>query len=612
MRKLSIVALVLLAAMLVSCGGEVINDTGIGGDGMTEVQEVIETLTPTETEAPQEVEAIDEHSPIASVSPTGEDGVYAIGFANGTSVQFDSSAANKAFTEAHANGFEGNLTLLLTLSALDAESKLYKGTNIGARAFGGALAKMFENYTYYFSAGGAMKEYEVKVNETEGYHSEMGVGYPNSATQTYRYTQIIKVAEGQTFELLCNGQNLPMRFITAYKNGTASAIDSIVDTSCSTTKFIVPKGVDGVVATFRAVDGDVIAKVSGTIIAKPALLNKVDDESLAELMGGEYALPEPDLKTSQASLKDGYVSLGENHLMNNKRLTLTFEISKLNDGEVISLGHGESAYGGSAVEITNTGVRAYYQAVTQEEGLNTLHGLDLSGKIKVTVKTGMGIARVSIETASDKFVSGDFRWGGRNGTIFAKSKGEELKNVELTWGSTDFEKEIWLFGDSYFNMTDPNRWPSYMLNEGYTDYLMSGFPGRDTVSALGDFKELLKYGTPKYAVWCVGMNNADSANGASSAWKNATDEFLAICKEKGITPILSTIPNTPDRINSFKNEVVKASGYRYIDFASAVGATEQGSPWLAGMLSGDGVHPSSSGAKALYEQVKKDFPEILK
>ena len=41
-------------------------------------------------------------------------------------------------------------------------------------------------------------------------------------------------------------------------------------------------------------------------------------------------------------------------------------------------------------------------------------------------------------------------------------------------------------------------------------------------------------------------------------------------------------------LNSFKNEVVKASGYKYIDFASAVGATEQGSPWLAGMLSGDG------------------------
>ena len=163
MRKLSVIALALLAAMLVSCGGEVINDTGIGGDGMTEVIEATENVAPTETETPEEPETIDEHSSLSSVAPTGTEGIYAIGFDNGTSVKFDVTSANKAFEDAKANGFEGNLMLMLSLSALDAESKLYKNTGIGAEAFGKALAKMFENYTNYFSAGGAMKEYEVKV-----------------------------------------------------------------------------------------------------------------------------------------------------------------------------------------------------------------------------------------------------------------------------------------------------------------------------------------------------------------------------------------------------------------------------------------------------------------
>ena len=149
-----------------------------------------------------------------------------------------------------------------------------------------------------------------------------------------------------------------------------------------------------------------------------------------------------------------------------------------------------------------------------------------------------------------------------------------------------------------------------MVNDGYTTHFMSGFPGRNTQSGIADFKRALEYGTPRYVVWCLGMNNGDSDSGVNANWKNATDEFLDICKKKGITPILTTTPTTPTVKNSFKNEYVKSLGYRYIDFAAAVGGEELGSSWNAGMISGDNVHPASSGAKALYEQVLKDFPEI--
>ena len=151
-----------------------------------------------------------------------------------------------------------------------------------------------------------------------------------------------------------------------------------------------------------------------------------------------------------------------------------------------------------------------------------------------------------------------------------------------------------------------------LLDEGYTKYLLSGYPGRKSKDALADFKELLDFGTPKYAVWCMGMNDSDTANGVNAAWNAATEEFINICDEKGIIPILATIPNTPTNINSFKNEIVLASGCRYIDFATAVDGNEQGSPWTSGMLSSDKVHPAKPGAKALWEQVKKDLPEILK
>ena len=61
--------------------------------------------------------------------------------------------------------------------------------------------------------------------------------------------------------------------------------------------------------------------------------------------------------------------------------------------------------------------------------------------------------------------------------------------------------------------------------------------------------------------------------------------------------------------NEQKNAWVRASGYRYIDFAKAVGADENG-VWYSGMLSNDNVHPSVTGAKALYTQVLVDLPEV--
>ena len=106
------------------------------------------------------------------------------------------------------------------------------------------------------------------------------------------------------------------------------------------------------------------------------------------------------------------------------------------------------------------------------------------------------------------------------------------------------------------------------------------------------------------------MNDADTETTISGSYIAATEEFLEICEEKGITPILSTIPNVPDRINVFKNEWVKESGHRYVDFAVAVGGEEKGSWWYDRMLHSDKVHPTVSGALALYEQFIADFPEI--
>jgi len=179
------------------------------------------------------------------------------------------------------------------------------------------------------------------------------------------------------------------------------------------------------------------------------------------------------------------------------------------------------------------------------------------------------------------------------------------------------------------------RWPYYLYTKGYHDNAMFSYGGMRTETALADFKwavNELGY-TPRFAVWGMGMNNEDSPTAANTTWLNCTEEFLDICEEKGITPILMTIPSTTTRLNEYKNAWIRnwseETGGRYIDAAKAVGGdkydasrlgqnqagsstvvNDTGYDWYEGLLGTDGVHPTVDGARVLYSQVIIDFPEI--
>lgn len=107
------------------------------------------------------------------------------------------------------------------------------------------------------------------------------------------------------------------------------------------------------------------------------------------------------------------------------------------------------------------------------------------------------------------------------------------------------------------------------------------------------------------------MNDSDQTTSSNTDWYETYNEIIEICKEKEITPIFATIPCTPTNGNWFKNRVVTLSGYRYVDFAKSVGATETGSSWNSGLLSGDNVHSTEMGTKVLANQLLTDFNEII-
>ena len=122
-------------------------------------------------------------------------------------------------------------------------------------------------------------------------------------------------------------------------------------------------------------------------------------------------------------------------------------------------------------------------------------------------------------------------------------------------------------------------------------------------------------GTPRYALWLIGINDRGDIDAPTSRWLAATKEFISICEANGITPVLQTIPNTfitslrQLKTHQYKTDWIRSSGYRYIDIAAAIGSRPDGT-WAEGMQGPDGIHPTAEGAMVMAEQVLKDFPEI--
>lgn len=317
---------------------------------------------------------------------------------------------------------------------------------------------------------------------------------------------------------------------------------------------------------------------------------------------------EQGLNNVSGSLTDETLSLGENHVMHNKTLSFEFNVSDLAEGGVITVGHGDNIPDGSWIEITNETVTAYNYLGEITQTYTAEHGLDISGAVEVILESYYDTARARIKLSNNTAFSTEaFAWSGRDGEIFAKCANVTLTNAKLNWNSSEYENNVWIIGDSCLDINSDTSWAYYLKKGGLT---LIGSRDETAATALTEFKNAIKLGVPEYAVWCIGMNDADSDSSVNAAWKSAFDEFLAICKDKGVTPILATIPNTPSKNHTFKNTVVTSSGYRYIDFAKAVGASGKGSTWTSGMLSSDNSTPTVSGAEAMYKEVLLDFTEI--
>jgi hypothetical protein len=285
------------------------------------------------------------------------------------------------------------------------------------------------------------------------------------------------------------------------------------------------------------------------------------------------------------------------HLM--KGISMSFYAELTLNGS-ISYGKGFNKYRGEYFTIDDTNIYYYFDRTLQ---VTKAHGLTIDTFLRSSFSVDdSGIANVVLESSTGTFQT-TFMFNFRmNFEAFIKTDGQDLANVTLTCSSNEFDHAVWAFGDSYFAVSD-SRWVGIMKDWGYFNYLINGLAGQNSTGSYADFERALNYGTPKYLLWFLGMNDTNSE------YSSILSLVIDKCNEKGITLILSTTPTVPILDKETIKAEVLASGYRYVDFYAAVGTDPSGN-WTTGYLHSDNVHPTSSGAIALAEQVLIDFPEL--
>ena len=296
---------------------------------------------------------------------------------------------------------------------------------------------------------------------------------------------------------------------------------------------------------------------------------------------------------------------------NSLRSPKIYFYAKFSAFSAIKIGHGQSGTYTQYIKIDNTNVTWYTHG---SEGSAVAHGLTFDEYIAVVIDVAYDNSyKITINTLDGTWsreMTYPNPWQGNKGETFVKNVGSTLTYWCIT-GSGDYQDSKWMFGDSYLTNYSDARWPYYLKEYGMPYTLINAFPGEESKEAYIDWLDALMYGTPEYAIWCLGMNDGDS--GAVNAnWLAVIQMFIADCHDRGITPILATIPNVPNIDHTYKNALVKSSGYRYIDFAEAVGAETANSTWYDGCLEtgSSRVHPTADGARLLFMRALTDFPEF--
>ena len=318
------------------------------------------------------------------------------------------------------------------------------------------------------------------------------------------------------------------------------------------------------------------------------------------------------LGSTMESTDGGTASSGTTFILNSypyflkKGNCIIFDATFQETSGTFCVGKGYNQYRGDWLEISTSQVKHQHY----ESGLTTVetvsHGLYLSTFVKVIMYAGnsgtLCLVLLTKEGGIFKHLFKNWKFEACN-RVFFRPVSCVFSKYKLSAINTDFKCPIWIWGDSYVDITD-NRWPGQLRNLGFLNFLLDGLAGQGSDAAYDDLLRALTIATPKYLVWTLGMNDTDRV------FKDNLLKVHKICLEKGITLIGATVPTTPTRDKTSHTSIVRNFGIRYIDFHKAVCIDDSGH-WYPGYLYSDNVHPTELGAQVMATQVLTDFPELL-
>ena len=317
------------------------------------------------------------------------------------------------------------------------------------------------------------------------------------------------------------------------------------------------------------------------------------------------------LSSSLASMSNSdVIELDTPDIKKGKIISFSCNVTEMG---TIRISHSDRfAYCSGVVEVTAESINYYVYTTELSLSKTVEHGLSIRDFLGVSLncagdKLGTSDAcKITLVTGNGNFTT-EFPFAGCRDMVKANAVSGQYTNAVLSFFCGDYNKEVWAFGDSYFDM-----WPVKAVSLGYYNFLVDGWSGRTSKSAYESLEKLLNlYPAPKKILWCMGMNDADSESSVNVDWETYYNKLEEICSAKNIELILTTIPNVPIRNNNFKNEIIRNSGYRYADVSKAVGA-DISPEWFDGLLSGDKVHPSELGIFVICSNIISCVPEIGK
>lgn len=473
-----------------------------------------------------------------------------------------------------------------TQSLTDTQKEMAR-TNIGA-ASSGDLDKRTEAMTVLPSAN-CINPRELET----GYISTTG---SESSSASYKHTGHIAVNAGDVLTAWRNANNtfntsvssVNMRYICAYdadgnvlpSSGSGSAV----------TSYTVPVGVASVVVSIEAAYFAYDVAIYKQAIT-PTRITPYEPEvygATPEFLPTNYQAKPGRFTLYQATYTTELL-LPEINVT--KQVNIAFSCVLGNEFTSLKVGNGVTDSTGATYNsfVTVTPTKAIFTINNNEYEFD--HNLSIAGYIKISIHVRSDTkADVTVESGGGVYTR-TIGWYGCGRDLYKARLVGSATECYFTVALLDINADTYAFGDSYMAIIEsPERWPHWMINAGFgNNVLFNACPGENSSQAVKALQNIFAVGKPKYLLWALGMNDgADTDNATpNSTWKTYVDYVLMLCERYGITPILATIPTVPTINHEGKNAWIRASGYRYIDFAKAVGADGSGNWYIGPNLASD-------------------------